>query len=109
MQSNVFIGNLASKPSMKIHGHKLAVTNFTVISNEYVNEETERKVVINFTAFGSMAENIVTYFNTGDQIILTYRIENNNYKDDKGIDVYSFNFIVEKFEFGSKSNKNSNL
>jgi len=36
----------------------------------------------------------------GDQLIVGFRIENNNYEKDGEI-AYGFNFIVEDFQFGA--------
>ena len=36
-----------------------------------------------------------------DQLIFTYRIENNNWTDGEGKDQYGYNFIVDGFEFGA--------
>ena len=36
----------------------------------------------------------------GDQLIVDYRIENNNFQKD-GEDVYGYNFVVEDFTFGA--------
>ena len=104
MQSNNFSGYVAKAPVTSNHGEVL-VTKFTVIANEYAGfdsvsqEKKERKVAIEFTAFGGKAEALSNLLK-GDQIFLSYRIENNVYSAN-GVDVYGFNFIVLDFEFGA--------
>lgn len=105
MQQNIFIGNLAKAATVTGTGDR-AVARFTLISNEYAGrdqetgEARERAVSIQFTAFRSKAESIVRHAMRGDQLIVTYRIENNNYQKD-GEDVYGYNFVVDDFTFGA--------
>lgn len=103
MQQNLFIGNLAKTPQLTGSGDK-AVAKFTLILNEYAGkdadgERTERQVSIQFTAFRAKAEAIGKHALKGDQLAVTYRIENNHYTTKDGVDVYGYNFIVEDFKF----------
>jgi len=105
MQNAVFVGNLAKAPQLTGAGEK-AVTKFTLISNEYAGkneagEPMERSVSIQFTAFRGKAEAISKHAMKGDQIVVTYRIENNNYTSKDGEDVYGYNFVVSDFTFGA--------
>lgn len=106
MQSNTFTGNLAKTPSQTGQGDS-AVTRFTLLSNEYAgkNKETgeskERTVGLQFSAFGAKADLIAKNFDKGDQMVVSFRIENNNYKA-SGKDVYDYNFIVLDLEFGAR-------
>lgn len=103
MQKNVFVGNLAKAVVVSGNGDR-AVARFTLISNEYAGkdketgEARERSVSIQFTAFRAKA--IAKNAMKGDQLIVDYRIENNNFQKD-GEDVYGYNFVVEDFTFGA--------
>lgn len=104
MQSNMFTGNLASAPVLTGSGER-AVCKFTLISNEYAGKDEggaakERAVSIQFTAFRGKAEAIAKNALKGDQLIVTHRIENNNYQK-AGEDVYGYNFVVDDFAFGA--------
>lgn len=105
MQSNVFVGNLAKAAAVTGTGER-AVCRFTLISNEYAGrdketgESRERGVSIQFTAFRQNDEAIAKHAMRGDQLIVNYRVENNNYEKD-GEDVYGYNFVVEDFSFGA--------
>lgn len=105
MQKNIFVGNLAKSVVVSGNGDR-AVARFTLISNEYAGkdketgEARERSVSIQFTAFRAKAEAIAKNAMKGDQLIVDYRIENNNFQKD-GEDVYGFNFVVEDFTFGA--------
>lgn len=105
MQSNVFGGKLAKAATVSGTGSK-AVTRFTLITNEYAGKDSntqesrERTVAIQFTAFGVKAETIARTCFKGDQLYVNYRVENNNYEKD-GETVYSYNFVVESFDYGA--------
>jgi single-strand DNA-binding protein len=101
---NVFTGRVGAAPTTQGNGEN-AVTKFTLIKNEYAgkdqNDETKERVVsIQFTAFRSKAEAIAKFVNKGDQLIVSYRIENNRYTKD-GEEIFGYNFIVDDFEFGA--------
>ena len=104
MQKNIFVGNLAKFATLSGF-NETAVSKFTLISNEYAGRDKqtgeirERTVSIPFVAFRSKAEAIAQHALKGDQLIMTYRIEKNVFQKD-GEDIYSYNFIVEDFEFG---------
>lgn len=100
-----FDGRIASAPSLTRPGNN-SVCKFTLIRNEFAGNDDqgqarpERKVAIQFTAFGKRAEAIAQHGTEGDQLIVTTRIDNNNYT--KGdTEVIGFNFVVEDFDFGA--------
>jgi len=105
MQQCLFVGNLARAVALTGNGDR-AVARLTLISNEYAGKDKdtgdamERAVSLQFTAFRAKAEALAKHAMKGDQLIVTYRIENNNYTKE-GEDVYGYNFIVEDFAFGA--------
>lgn len=105
MQKNVFVGNLAKSAIISGTGDR-AVARFTLMANEYAGKDSdtgkvrERTVAIQFTAFRAKAEAIAKNALKGDQLIVDYRVENNDY-DKNGETVYGYNFIVDDFTFGA--------
>lgn len=104
MQHNLFIGRAADAPVLQGSGDK-AVGRITLIANEYAGKDEggaarEKTVALPLTAFGPTAENIVKHVMKGDELKVTFRIENNNYIDKQQNDVYGYNFIIETFDFG---------
>ena len=105
MQSSVFVGNVGKTPTLSGVGDR-AVCHVVLLSNEYAGKDKttgkarERTVSIRFTAFRGIAETIAKNVRLGDQIIVNYRVENNNYQKD-GEDVYDYNFIINDFDFGA--------
>jgi single-strand DNA-binding protein len=105
MNNNTFVGRLAKPVELKkLNG--TTVAKLTLIRNEYAGKDEEgnskeRKVAIQFTAFEKRAVALSENTNTGDQLFVQFRMENNNYTDKNGEEVYSYNFILEDFEFGA--------
>ncbi|MCK5859728.1 MAG: single-stranded DNA-binding protein [Abyssibacter sp.] len=101
----LFSGRLAADPELNTYGKgktATSVTKLTLIRNEYAGKDKgERKVALQFSAFGKQAEIIAEHAAKGDALEITARIENNNYDKD-GETHYGFNFIVTDFEFGAK-------
>lgn len=102
---NQFVGRLAADPVLNIETAK-----FTLIRNEYAGKDeqgnaTERVLSVQFVAFGSAAKGIA-YAKKGDQLFVSYTLENNNYTDGQGVDRYGYNFKVQSFEFGAKAQSN---
>lgn len=96
----IFTGRLSKAAELTSHGDT-KVAKFVLIRNEYAGKNRdERKVAIQFTAFNGIGEAIAEHARKGDQLILTARVENNNYERG-GEDVYGFNFVVDGFEFGA--------
>jgi len=107
MQNNLFVGHVAAEPKMQGAGDK-AVCRFTLMETDYAGtdkdngEVREVTTAIQFVAFRKKAEAIVKNVRKGDQLIVNYRIRNNNYKPTPDAEMeYGFNFIVDDFEFGA--------
>lgn len=100
-----FEGRLANAPTLSHHG-KTTVCRFRLLRNQYAGkddtgEARERTVIaINFTAFNGLAEHIHKHFLEGDQMMLTARVENNEFEKD-GQTQYSYNFIADDVAFGA--------
>ena len=104
MNINIFSGRLAHAIELKKHADT-DVVKFTLIHNEYAGKDNagaskERKVAVQFTAFGKRATALSSHANIGDQLFVNYRIENNNFEKE-GETIYGYNFILEEFEFGA--------
>lgn len=105
MNVNIFVGRVAKAVTLTGNGDK-AVAKFTLMDNEYAGkdgggETKERVVAIPFTAFSRRAEAIAKNVHVGDQLIVQYRVANNNYTDKDQKEHYGFEFIVEDFKFGA--------
>ena len=104
--TNTFVGRLAAAPKLSNH-NGISVVRFTLIRNEYAGKDNTtddirtRTVALPLTAFRAQAEALAKHACKGDQLIVFYRIENNNYADKDGTEHYGFNFIVDSWQFGA--------
>jgi single-strand DNA-binding protein len=104
MNNGFFAGAIAKSPTLR-EGGKTPVCHFTLILNEYAGkdqggDDKERKVAIPFTAFAGMGKAIAEHAMVGDQLIIQYRVANNNHEQDGQME-YGFSFIVDGFTFGA--------
>ena len=108
MNKAILIGRMTRDPESKNYGEDKMKVNFTIAVDKRKKKGVEQEAdFINLTAWGKPAEIIETYARKGQQIMVEARIENNNYEKD-GVKHYSFNFIVQEFEFlGSKKDNQS--
>lgn len=105
MNSAFFTGRLAKEAVFR-DGGSTPVCYFTLIRNEYAGKDNqgaarERRVSIDFTAFGSDAHAIAEHVCVGDQMVVSYRVANNNRDLGNGHTEYGYSFIIESFEFGA--------
>ena len=104
MNAGSFVGRVAKAPVFR-DGGKTPVCFFTLIRNEYAGtddstgEISERKVAVPFTLFGKRAKAIAENCYIGDQLIVQYRLANND-RENEGETTYGYSFIVDDFEFG---------
>lgn len=85
------------------------VAKFTQASNRIYKREGEPTAdFIPCVAFGRTAKLIEEYVRKGSHILLKGRLTNNNYTNQDGVKVYSFQMIVEGVELLEKKGDNSN-
>ena len=105
MNHGIFTGRLAKAPTISGNGDKTHA-KFTLIANVYAGRDDKDQAVtktvsVQFTAFRGRAETIARNCCKGDQLIVHYSLNNNNYEDGQGNTTYGYDFIVEEFEFGA--------
>ena len=62
----------------------------------------------NCTAFGKQGEFVEKYLKQGTKVVVTGRIQNDNYTNKEGQKVYSVQIIVEEIEFAESKNAAAN-
>lgn len=101
----VFDGRLAATPELVQHG-ETKIAKIRLIRNEYAGKDDQgrakqRTVAIPFTAFGTTAERIAENCMTGDQLIVTAQLSNNDFTDKDDVKRYDYTFEVRDFDFGA--------
>ncbi|MCR5625388.1 MAG: single-stranded DNA-binding protein [Lachnospiraceae bacterium] len=107
MNKIVLMGYLSKMPELHTtEGEKpVTITRFDLaVNRKGKSKENSEADFFHCTAFGKTAEFIEKYFDKGSRMLLTGRVENNNYTNKQGEKVYGYQVLVEEVEFGdSKS------
>ena len=105
MNKVIFMGNLTRDPEVRYSQgeNSLAIARFGIAVNRRFPRQGEPDVdFFNCTAFGRQAEFVEKYFKQGSRMLLTGRIQNDNYTNRNGERVYGVQVIVEEVEFAEK-------
>lgn len=111
MNKIILLGRLTSAPEIKTTSNEKLVGKFTLaVPRKYIKDGEERKVdFINIVAFGKTAEFVSKFFQKGQQVLVTGRLEINQYDDENGERKYSTQVIAEELDFAdSKKEKDDN-
>lgn len=111
MNKIILLGRLTSAPEIKTTSNEKLVGKFTLaVPRKYIKDDEERKVdFINIVAFGKTAEFVSKFFQKGQQVLVTGRLEINQYDDENGERKYSTQVIAEELDFAdSKKEKDDN-
>ena len=108
MNKLILMGNLTRDPETSYaRDTNTPITRFSVAVNRKYSKDNESDF-FNCTAFGKTAEFVDKYFHKGQRILLTGRVENDNYTNKNGEKVYSVRVVVEEVEFGEKKGSGAN-
>ena len=111
MNKIIITGRLGAKPELKTGGNGSEYTTISVAVDRRKEKDKDRVTDWFYcTGFGKMAVFITTYFNKGDGIEISGRMENDRYKDKEGHSRDSWKVIIENVEFakgGSKAGNNA--
>ena len=102
MQNNLVIGRLTKDIELKYTSNNKAIAELNVAINNGKDDTT----FLNITCFEKNAENVSKYCSKGDMIAVTFIIKNYKYTDKDGNNRNGFNFVANKVNFLSTSNKN---
>lgn len=102
MQNNLAIGRITKDIELKYTSNNKAVAEISIAINNNKDDTT----FLNVTCFEKNAENVSKYCNKGDMIAVAFIIKNYKYTDKDGNNRNGFNFVANKVNFLSTSNKN---
>lgn len=112
MNKVILMGRLTRDPDVRYSQgvNQLAVAKYSLAVDRRFKRDGEPTAdFFNCTAFGKQAEFAEKYFKQGTKIVITGRIQNDNYTNKEGQKVYSVSVIVEEQEFAeSKSVSDTN-
>lgn len=99
MNKVILMGRLTKDPEVRYSAgeNNTAVARFSVAINRRANNaETD---FINCVAFGKTAELIEKYFNKGNRICVSGRIQTGSYTNKDGAKVHTTDVVVEELDF----------
>ena len=111
MNKVILMGRLTRDPEVRYSqgASATAVARFSVAVDRRFKREGEPDAdFFNCTAFGKQAEFIERYLHKGVKILLSGRIQNDNYTNKDGLMVYSVRVMVDEIEFAESKNAAGN-
>lgn len=102
MNKIILMGRLTRDPeTMYSQGDStMAIAKFTLAVDRRFKRQGEPDAdFFNCTAFRKQAEFVQNYLKQGTKVVLSGRVQNDNYTNKDGVKVYSVQIIVEEIEF----------
>lgn len=107
MNKVIMMGRLTRDPEVRYSqgASQTAVARFSLAVDRRWKREGEPDAdFFNCTAFGKQAEFVEKYLKQGTKVVVTGRIQNDNYTDRSGNKVYSVQILIEEIEFAESKN-----
>ena len=102
MNKIILMGRLTRDPEIRYSQgeNSMVIATFSLAVNRRYKREGEPEAdFFNCTAFGKQAEFVEKYLKQASKILLSGRVQNNNYTNKEGQKVYSVQIMVEELEF----------
>lgn len=103
----MFMGRLTRDPEVRYSqgANATAVARFSIAVDRRFRREGEPEAdFFNCTAFSKTAEFVEKYLKQGTKVVLSGRVENDNYTNKDGQKVYGTRIMVEEVEFAESKN-----
>lgn len=107
MNKVFFMGRLTRDPEVRYSqgANPTAIARISLAVDRRIKREGEPEAdFFNCTAFGKQAEFMERYLHKGSKIVIIGRLQNNNYTNKDGQQVYGVQVIVEEIEFAESKN-----
>ena len=105
MNKVILMGNLTRDPEIRYSQgeNSLAIARFSIAVNRRFSRQGDTDTdFFNCTAFGQQAEFVEKYFKQGSRMLLTGRVQNDNYTNKNGERVYSVQIMADEIEFAER-------
>ena len=102
MNKVILMGRLTRDPEVRYSQgeNSLAIAKFSLAVDRRFKRQGEAETdFFNCTAFGKQAEFVEKYLKQGNKMLVTGRVQNDNYTNKEGKKVYSVQIIVDELEF----------
>lgn len=108
MNKVILMGRLTRDPEVRYSqgDSQMAIARFSLAVDRRFKRQGDTVTAdfFNCTAFGKQGEFVEKYFKQGTKVVVTGRIQNDNYTNKEGQKVYSVQIIVEELEFAESKN-----
>ena len=109
MNKVILMGRLTRDPDIRYSNNsngQLAIARFSLAVDRRFKRagDSVDADFFNCTAFGKQAEFVERYLKQGTKILMSGRIQNDNYTNKEGQKVYSVQVIAEELEFAESKN-----
>ena len=104
MNKVILMGNLTRDPEISYsQNSNMAIARFSIaVNRRFARDGEDNTDFFNCTAFNKTAEFVEKYFHKGSRMLLTGRVQNDNYTNKNGEKVYSVQIIAEEIEFAER-------
>ncbi len=108
MNKVILMGRLTRDPEVSSSASGTTFARFSIAVDRRFKREGEPDAdFFNCTAFGKTAEFVERYLKKGTKVVVTGRLQNNNYTNKEGQKVYDVRIMVEELEFAESKNASS--
>lgn len=107
MNKIIIMGRLTREPEVRWSQgtNATAIARISIaVDRKWKREGEPEADFFNCTAFGKQAEFIEKYLHKGTKVLVSGRVQNDNYTNKDGQKVYSVQIIVEEIEFAESKN-----
>lgn len=109
MNKIILMGRLVRDPEISSSTSGTTFARFTIAVDRRFKKEGEPDAdFFNCTSFGKQAEFVEKYLKKGTKIVVSGRLQNNNYTNKEGQKVYDVRIMVEEIEFAESKPDSSN-
>ena len=107
MNKAIMMGRLTRDPEVRYSqgANSTAIARFSIAVGRRIKREGEPDAdFFKCTCFGKQAEFVEKYLHQGVKVVLSGRIQNDNYTNKDGQMVYSVGIMVDEIEFAESKN-----
>ena len=112
MNKVILMGRLTRDPEVRYSQGEgqMAIARFSLAVDRRFKRQGDTVTAdfFNCTAFGKQGEFVEKYLKQGTKVLVTGRIQNDNYTNKEGQKVYSVQIIVEEIEFAESKSAAAN-
>lgn len=111
MNKVILMGRLTRDPEVRYsqNDNSMAIARFSLAVDRKIKQDNQPTAdFFNCTAFGKQAEFVERYLKKGSKMLVTGRVQNDNYTNRNGEKVYSVQIMVEEMEFAESKYSDQN-